>query len=237
MSKFAMQAQEQLVDFKRLNDRLKRNVILQEATINAIQESCAQLSKASEETNKRLNQVFEDPHHCKRDRDFLDQEIKKINVYQNMNPQPEGHTLENPYQGEIKPDDLLVNKARAPSQYQDVDNMSYSEKEAFKQLPKASSWPKFSGTGEYDHMESIDYIDGLFIDVPSIPDYWITARLNTAFKGHASIWHTEMKEINGRKIWRWWKSQIMKNYSYGTWIWQKTMSFENDKYSVDKDPY
>ncbi|MBW0488834.1 hypothetical protein O181_028549 [Austropuccinia psidii MF-1] len=23
----------------------------------------------------------------------------------------------------------------------------------------------------------------------------------------------------------------------GTWIWQKTMSFENDKYSVDKDPY
>ncbi|MBW0550284.1 hypothetical protein O181_089999 [Austropuccinia psidii MF-1] len=26
-------------------------------------------------------------------------------------------------------------------------------------------------------------------------------------------------------------------YSNGTWIWQKTMSFENDKYSVDKDPY
>ncbi|MBW0553451.1 hypothetical protein O181_093166 [Austropuccinia psidii MF-1] len=86
-------------------------------------------------------------------------------------------------------------------------------------------------------MELIDYIDGLFIDVPSIPDYWITARLNTAFKGHASIWYTEMKEIHGRRNWSWWKSQIIQKYINGTWIWQTTMSFENDKYSVDKDPY
>ncbi|MBW0482025.1 hypothetical protein O181_021740 [Austropuccinia psidii MF-1] len=64
--------------------------------------------------------------------------------------------------------------------------MSYSEKEALKQLPEASSWPKFSGTGEYNHMELIDHIEGLFIDVTSIPDCWITARLYTAFKGHAN---------------------------------------------------
>ncbi|MBW0581344.1 hypothetical protein O181_121059 [Austropuccinia psidii MF-1] len=86
-------------------------------------------------------------------------------------------------------------------------------------------------------MELIDYIDGLFIDVPSIPDYWITARLNTAFKGHASIWYTEMKEIHGRRNWPWWKIQIIQKYSNGTWIWQKTISFENDRYSVEKDPY
>ncbi|MBW0572031.1 hypothetical protein O181_111746 [Austropuccinia psidii MF-1] len=86
-------------------------------------------------------------------------------------------------------------------------------------------------------MELIDYIYGLFIDVPSIPDYWITARLNTGFKVHASIWYTEIKEIHARRNWSWWKSQIIQKYSNGTWIWQKTMSFENDKYSVDKDPY
>ncbi|MBW0536032.1 hypothetical protein O181_075747 [Austropuccinia psidii MF-1] len=109
--------------------------------------------------------------------------------------------MDNSYhQDDIKPDAMLMNKAISPSQYQDGDNMSYSEKEALKQLPEASSWPKFSGTGEYDHMELIDYIDGLFIDVPSIPDYWITARLNTAFNGHASIWYTEMKEIHGGSV-------------------------------------
>ncbi|MBW0493945.1 hypothetical protein O181_033660 [Austropuccinia psidii MF-1] len=115
--------------------------------------------------------------------------------------------------------------------------MSYSEKEELKQLPEASSWPKFSGTVEYDHMELIDYIDGLFIDLPSTPDYWITARLNTAFKGHASIWYTEMKEIHGRRNLPWWKNQTMQKDSNGAWIWKNTMSFENDKYSVDKDPY
>ncbi|MBW0515342.1 hypothetical protein O181_055057 [Austropuccinia psidii MF-1] len=86
-------------------------------------------------------------------------------------------------------------------------------------------------------MVLIDYIDGLFIDLPSIPDYWITARLNTAFKGHASIWYTEMKEIHGRRNCPWWKSQIIQKYSNGIWIWQKTMSFENDQYSVEKGPY
>ncbi|MBW0561191.1 hypothetical protein O181_100906 [Austropuccinia psidii MF-1] len=86
-------------------------------------------------------------------------------------------------------------------------------------------------------MELIDYIDGLFIDVPSIPDYWITSRLNTEFKGHASIWYTEMKEIHFRRNWPWWKIQILQKYRNGTWIWQKTMSFENGKFSVEKDPY
>ncbi|MBW0531631.1 hypothetical protein O181_071346 [Austropuccinia psidii MF-1] len=155
-----------------------------------------------------------------------------------MKPQPQGHALDDPYhQEEIKLDVLLGNKARSPSQYKDRDNISYSEKEALKQLPEASSWPKLSGTGEYDHMELIEYIYGLLVDVPSIQDYWITDKLNTAFKGHASIWFTEMKKIHGRRSWPWWKSQIIQKYSNGTWIWQKTMSFENEKYSVDKDPY
>ncbi|MBW0548588.1 hypothetical protein O181_088303 [Austropuccinia psidii MF-1] len=73
-------------------------------------------------------------------------------------------------------DAMLVNKTGCPSQYQDGDKMYNSEKKASKQLPEASIWPKLSGTGEYDPMELIDYIDGLFIHVTSIPDYWINAR-------------------------------------------------------------
>ncbi|MBW0466875.1 hypothetical protein O181_006590 [Austropuccinia psidii MF-1] len=192
--------------------------------VKTLQEGHAQWSKASEETNKRLIQVFEEQNHYKRHRDCLDQDLNKLfNVYQNMKPQPQGHFLDNPYhQEDIKPDAILVNKERSPSQYQDEDNMSYSEKEALKQLPEASRSPKFSGTGGYEHMELINHIYGHFIDVPSIPDYWITARLNKSFKGHASIW---------------WKTKIIQKYSNVTWIWQKTMSFENDNYSAKKDPY
>ncbi|MBW0547441.1 hypothetical protein O181_087156 [Austropuccinia psidii MF-1] len=173
--------------------------------VKTLQEGHSELSKASEETHRRLNLVLEEQHHSKRDRDFLDQDINKLfNVYHNMKPQPQVHVMDNPhYQGDIKPDTMLVSKARSPSKYQDGDNMSYTETEALKKLPEASIWPKFSGTGEYDHMELIDYIDGLFIDVPSITDYWITARINTEFKGNASIWYTEMKGINGRRSWPW----------------------------------
>ncbi|MBW0504281.1 hypothetical protein O181_043996 [Austropuccinia psidii MF-1] len=95
-----------------------------------------------------------------------------------MKPKPQGHSLDNQYQEDIKTDFLLDNKPRSPSQYQDGDNMTDSEKEALKKLPEASSWQNFSDVGEYDHMELIDYIDGLFIDLPSLPDYWITAILN-----------------------------------------------------------
>ncbi|MBW0592541.1 hypothetical protein O181_132256 [Austropuccinia psidii MF-1] len=163
--------------------------------VKTLQEGHAQLSKASEETNKRLNLVFEEQHHSRRDRDSLDQDINKLfNVYPNLKPQPQGHVMDNPYhQEDIKPDAILVNKTRSPSKYQNGDSMYYYEKEALKQLPEAPSWPKFSRAGEYDHLELIYYIYGLFNDVPRIPDYWITARLNTAFKGHASIWYTEMK--------------------------------------------
>ncbi|MBW0478879.1 hypothetical protein O181_018594 [Austropuccinia psidii MF-1] len=180
---------------------MKKSTASMDKIVKTLQEGHAQLRKSSEETNKRLNTVFEEQHHSKRDKCFLDQDVNKLfHFYHSMKPQPQGHVMDNPYhQDDIKPNSILMNKARSPSQYQDGDDMSYSEKEALKPLPEASSWPKFSGTGEYDHEELISYINGLFIDVPSIPDYWITGILNTKFKGHASIWYTEMTAIHGRR--------------------------------------
>ncbi|MBW0508217.1 hypothetical protein O181_047932 [Austropuccinia psidii MF-1] len=71
-----------------------------------------------------------------------------------MKPQPQHNVMDNTYhQDEIKPDGMLLNKARSSSQYQDGDNTSYSKKEALKHLPEASSRPKLSETGGYDHME------------------------------------------------------------------------------------
>ncbi|MBW0501300.1 hypothetical protein O181_041015 [Austropuccinia psidii MF-1] len=233
MSQYSEKTQKQFAELDASHERMKKLTAFMDKIVKPLQERHAQLRKASEETNKRLNLVFEEQHHSKRDRDCLDQDIKNLfNVYHNMKPQPQGHVMDNPYhQDDIKPDAMLMNKARSPSQYQDRDNMSYSEKEALKQLPEASSWPKFSGTGEYDHMELIHYIYGLFIDVPSIPDYWITARLNTALKGHPGISYTEMKEIHGGRVKSSKSTVIVLGYG------KKTMSFENDKYSVDKDPY
>ncbi|MBW0532233.1 hypothetical protein O181_071948 [Austropuccinia psidii MF-1] len=202
MSQFAEKTQKQFAELQASHEKMKTLTASMDKIVKTLQEGHAQLRKASEETNKGLNLVFEEQHHSKRDRDFLDQDINKLfNVYHNTKPQLQGHVMDNLYhQDDIKPDSMLMNKARSPSQYQDGDSMTYSEKEALKQLPEASSWPRISGTREYDHMELKDYMDGLFINLPSIPDYWITAKLNTAFKRHASIWYTEMKEIHGGRV-------------------------------------
>ncbi|MBW0576779.1 hypothetical protein O181_116494 [Austropuccinia psidii MF-1] len=46
-----------------------------------------------------------------------------------------------------------------------------------------------------------------------------------------------MKEIHGRRNWPWWRSQRIQKYRNDTWIWKKTLSFGNYRYTVDKDPY
>ncbi|MBW0492399.1 hypothetical protein O181_032114 [Austropuccinia psidii MF-1] len=58
-----------------------------------------------------------------------------------MKPHPQGHALDNLCQEEIKPDFLLGNKPRSPSQYQDRDHMTYSEKEALKKLQRPQDGP------------------------------------------------------------------------------------------------
>ncbi|MBW0464935.1 hypothetical protein O181_004650 [Austropuccinia psidii MF-1] len=172
MSQFSVQTQENFDELHRSSEMLKESTTLHEATINTIKEGCAKLCKAFEETKKRLNQVFEEQYHRQRNRDCLDQDINTLfDASKNMKPQPQGHALDNPYQGKIKPDVLLDNKPRSPSKYHDGDKFTCSEKEALKQHPEASGWPNFSDVGVYDHMELIHYIDGLFINIPSIPEY------------------------------------------------------------------
>ncbi|MBW0539788.1 hypothetical protein O181_079503 [Austropuccinia psidii MF-1] len=141
MSQYAEQTQNHFAELEASPERMKILTASMDKIIKNVQEGYAQFSKASEETNKTLNLVFEEQHHSKRDRDFLDQDINKFfNVSHDIKPQPQGHFMDNPYhQDDIKPDAMLKNKARSPSKYQDGDNMSYSEKEALKQFPEASS--------------------------------------------------------------------------------------------------
>ncbi|MBW0562737.1 hypothetical protein O181_102452 [Austropuccinia psidii MF-1] len=154
MSQYAEQTKKQFAELEASHEMMKKLTAFMEKIVKPLQEGQAQLRKASEETKKKLNLVFEEQRNSKRDRDFLDQNINKLcNVYHNLKPQPQGHFMDNPYhQDNIKPDAMLMNRERSPSQYQDGDNISYSKKEALKQLPEALSWPKFAGKGEYDHI-------------------------------------------------------------------------------------
>ncbi|MBW0555166.1 hypothetical protein O181_094881 [Austropuccinia psidii MF-1] len=63
MSQFSEKVQANFENLEENNVRLKKLTTLLQAKIKALQGGYAKLSKASEETNKRLNQVLEEQYH------------------------------------------------------------------------------------------------------------------------------------------------------------------------------
>ncbi|MBW0520882.1 hypothetical protein O181_060597 [Austropuccinia psidii MF-1] len=99
MSQCAEQTQKQFSELEASHERIKTLTVSMEKIVKNLQEGHAQSSKASEETNKILNLVFEVQNHSKEDRHCLDQDINKLcNEYHNMKPQQQGHVMDNPYQ-------------------------------------------------------------------------------------------------------------------------------------------
>ncbi|MBW0489498.1 hypothetical protein O181_029213 [Austropuccinia psidii MF-1] len=60
MSQFAEQTQKQFAELQASHERMKKSTASMDRIVKTLQEGHAQLSKASEETNKRLNKVFEE---------------------------------------------------------------------------------------------------------------------------------------------------------------------------------
>ncbi|MBW0583653.1 hypothetical protein O181_123368, partial [Austropuccinia psidii MF-1] len=99
MFQYAEQSAKGFSELEASHERMKKLTASMDKIVKNIQDGHAQLSKASEEANKRLNLVFEEQHHSRTDRDFLDQDTNKFfNVYHNLKPQPQGQVIENSYQ-------------------------------------------------------------------------------------------------------------------------------------------
>ncbi|MBW0492472.1 hypothetical protein O181_032187 [Austropuccinia psidii MF-1] len=105
MSQYGEKTQKQFAEVEASHERMKKSTAYMDKIFQNLQEGHVQFSKSSEETNKRLNIVFEEQHHSKRNRDCLDHDINKLfNVYHNLNPQPQGQVIDNTYhQDDIKP--------------------------------------------------------------------------------------------------------------------------------------
>jgi len=102
-------------------------------------------------------------------------------------------------------------------------------------LPKSSEWPTFSGEGEYDHYEFIEWIDNLKEDT-NAPDELICSKLPTILKGVAHTWYTNRrKEVVNRKQWDFWKNEIINKFSTHTWLRKVKSAFRRDRFDVQGD--
>ncbi|MBW0461294.1 hypothetical protein O181_001009 [Austropuccinia psidii MF-1] len=97
-SQFVEQTQKELERLHENISRFQEFYTLQTKNINTLQEDYTKLSKASEESKRRLNQVLEEQNHCKRDGEYLDEDMAKFfNVCQNIKLQTQCNVLDNAY--------------------------------------------------------------------------------------------------------------------------------------------
>ncbi|MBW0574289.1 hypothetical protein O181_114004 [Austropuccinia psidii MF-1] len=71
-----------------------------------------------------------------------------------------------------------------------------------KDIPKLDEWPKFSGEGEYNHIEFIRTID-MLQEYFHIPEEIIVGKVHSLFTRTAKKWYYKMRQDNGKHDWSW----------------------------------
>ncbi|MBW0470735.1 hypothetical protein O181_010450 [Austropuccinia psidii MF-1] len=74
MSQFSEKTQKQFAELQGSHVKMEKLPASMDKIVKTLQEGHSQPIKASEETNRRLTKVLEEQHHCKRERNCLDQE-------------------------------------------------------------------------------------------------------------------------------------------------------------------
>ncbi|MBW0530755.1 hypothetical protein O181_070470 [Austropuccinia psidii MF-1] len=103
-----------------------------------------------------------------------------------------------------------------------------------KDIPKLEEWPKFSGEGEYSHIEFIRTID-IFQDYFHIPDEIIVGKLHSLFSRTANKWYYKMRLDHGKHDWPWWKSEIITKWANISWKFKIENAFESAIFNLEKD--
>jgi hypothetical protein len=107
-----------------------------------------------------------------------------------------------------------------------------------KQLVNAitkSDWPRFSGQGEYDHMDFVHWIDTAKRD-SHVPDKVIVLKLLTILEGVALSWYKTMRMTVHNNVWSSWHEAICTKFGTTNWKRKKQYAFEQDCFVPGETP-
>ncbi|KAI9604332.1 hypothetical protein H4Q26_003946 [Puccinia striiformis f. sp. tritici PST-130] len=94
-----------------------------------------------------------------------------------------------------------------------------------KDAPKVKDWPKFTGEGEYNHVEFIKTID-MFQEDFELRDIDITGKFCLIFQHSAKKWYLMIRKIHGKQPWAWWKEQINTKWGNAAWVYRMEEAFD-----------
>ncbi|KAI9610595.1 hypothetical protein H4Q26_006740, partial [Puccinia striiformis f. sp. tritici PST-130] len=103
-----------------------------------------------------------------------------------------------------------------------------TEKEVGKLLPPLSEWVSFSGEGEYDYIEFIQYCD-LILETYWAKEDIVVVRLPRLFRGVAKVWWKTKSAAMGKASWQTWKDQMKAQFNTSTWRSKMKEAFRKEK--------
>ncbi|KAI9610035.1 hypothetical protein H4Q26_007029 [Puccinia striiformis f. sp. tritici PST-130] len=103
-----------------------------------------------------------------------------------------------------------------------------TEKEVGKLLPPLSEWVSFSGEGEYDYIEFIQYCD-LILETYWAKEDIVVVRLPRLFRGVAKVWWKTKSAAMGKASWQTWKDLMKAQFNTSTWRSKMKEAFRKEK--------
>ncbi|KAI9629392.1 hypothetical protein KEM48_013058 [Puccinia striiformis f. sp. tritici PST-130] len=103
-----------------------------------------------------------------------------------------------------------------------------TEKEVGKLLPPLTEWVTFSGEGEYDYIEFIQYCD-LILETYWAKEDIVVVRLPRLFDGVAKVWWKTKSAAMGKASWQTWKDLMKAQFNTSTWRSKMKEAFRKEK--------
>ncbi|MBW0556229.1 hypothetical protein O181_095944 [Austropuccinia psidii MF-1] len=103
-----------------------------------------------------------------------------------------------------------------------------------RDIPKLEEWTKFSGEGEYCHIELIITIYMLKENF-NIPNEMVFGKLHSFFTQPSMKWYHKMRQECGKHDWLLWKYEIITKWANNSWRFRMENDFESAIFNSEKD--
>ncbi|KAI7954398.1 hypothetical protein MJO28_004798 [Puccinia striiformis f. sp. tritici] len=192
----------------------------------------SQLRNMEQNSNDKFNDLQRDIVEIKKEIISVDNRVAKAET--NRLTSPLTHSSPTPFKTVVETENKnSPSRDLPPHQTQNVKEDDdrgprLTEKEVGKLLPPLSEWVSFSGEGEYDYIEFIQYCD-LILETYWAKEDIVVVRLPRLFRGVAKVWWKTKSAAMGKASWQTWKDLMKAQFNTSTWRSKMKEAFRKEK--------
>ncbi|KAI7938882.1 hypothetical protein MJO28_014461 [Puccinia striiformis f. sp. tritici] len=192
----------------------------------------SQLRNMEQNSNDKFNNLQRDIVEIKKEIISVDNRVAKAES--NRLTSPLTHSSPTPFKTVVETENKnSPSKDLPPHQTQSIKEDDdrgprLTEKEVGKLLPPLTEWVSFSGEGEYDYIEFIQYCD-LILETYWAKEDIVVVRLPRLFRGVAKVWWKTKSAAMGKASLQTWKDLMKAQFNTSTWRSTMKEAFRKEK--------